>query len=170
MAKKTKKRAGSSTGLVRLTKQKVLEGLPGPGSVRIRYAAPEEADGVAALLEAAADDLEIGHLQALANGQCGTWLMDGLSGVGLTEPLVRAASAGSLQPAAASLSLPLVAQDRDGRVVGALLAVPSGTVISTVAQLPGHDQYALLSMLKYAKIKAVAVREMSAGAGSGPRC
>ncbi|MDX3697075.1 hypothetical protein PV726_43995 [Streptomyces europaeiscabiei] len=62
------------------------------------------------------------------------------------------------------LSQPLVAQDRDGQMIGALLAVPSGTVISTVAQLPGAKPYALLSMLKYAKIETVA------GRGSGPRC
>jgi GNAT superfamily N-acetyltransferase len=166
-AKKSKKRAGSSTGMVRLTKQKVVEGLPGPDGVRIRYAVPEEADVVTALLKTAANDLETGHLEALADGQCGTWLLDGLAGANLIEPLVRSASAGSLQPAAAALSLPLVAQDRDGQVVGALLGVPSGTVISTVTQLPGHDQYALLSMLKYAKIKAVAVREDARGHGIG---
>ncbi|WP_329347545.1 hypothetical protein OG226_02005 [Streptomyces sp. NBC_01261] len=46
------------------------------------------------------------------------------------------------------MSLPLVAQDRDGQVVGTLLGVPSGTVGGTVAQLPGYQQHALLSMLK----------------------
>lgn len=167
MAKKAKKRARSSTGLVRLTQQKVVDGLPGPDGIRIRYAVPEEADAVTALLKTAADDLETGHLEALADGQCGTWLLDGLAGADLLEPLVRAASAGRLQPAAAALSLPLVAQDRDGQVVGALLGVPSGTVISTVAQLPGYQQHALLSMLKYAKIKAVAVRDDAPGRGIG---
>ncbi|MGW1752369.1 hypothetical protein ACWCRD_43600 [Streptomyces sp. NPDC002092] len=143
MGKKTKKRPGSSTGLARVTKQKLLEGLPGPSGVRIRYAVPEEADTVAALLKTAADDLETGHLLALAEGRCGTWLLDALAGVGLTEPLVRAAATGDVQSAAAAMSLPLVAQDADGHIVGALLGVPSGTVISTVAQLPGHNQYAL---------------------------
>ncbi|MFE9647467.1 GNAT family N-acetyltransferase [Streptomyces sp. NPDC006365] len=167
MAKKTKKRPGSSTGLARVTKQKVIDGLPGPGGVRIRYAVQEEAEVVTALLKTAADDLETGHLEALAEGRCGTWLLDGLAGARLVEPLVRAATAGDLQSAAAAMSLPLVAQDRDGHVVGALLGVPSGTVISTVTQLPGHDQHALLSMLKYAKIKAVAVREDARGRGIG---
>lgn len=166
MAKKTKKRTGSPVP-TRVTKQKLLEGLPGPDSVRIRYAVPEEASTVTELLKTAADDLETGHLEALADGQCGTWLLDGLAGAGLTEPLVRAASAGNLRSAAGLLSLPLVARDRDGQVVGALLAVPSGTIISTVAQLPGTKPYALVSMLKYAKIKAVAVREDVRGRGIG---
>ncbi|MGW2721147.1 hypothetical protein [Streptomyces sp. NPDC001492] len=139
MAKKTKKRP-SSTGLTRVTKQKMIDGLPGPHGVRIRYALPEEAVTVTALLKTAADDLETSHLEALAEGRCGTWLLDVLEGVGLTEPLVRAAAAGDLQSAAAAMSLPLVAQDPDGHIVGALLGVPSGTVISTVAQLPDHDQ------------------------------
>ncbi|MFG3518315.1 GNAT family N-acetyltransferase [Streptomyces bobili] len=74
-----------------------------------------------------------------------------------------AATADRLRPAAASMSLPLVAQDREGQVVGALLAVPSGTIVSTVSRLPGHEQHVLLSMLKYAKIKAVAVRDDARG-------
>ncbi|MEV0220380.1 GNAT family N-acetyltransferase [Streptomyces sp. NPDC050704] len=145
----------------------MIEGLPGPDGTRIRYAVSEEADAVTALLKTAADGLETGHLEALAAGQCGTWLLDGLAGIDLIDPLVRAASVGDLQPAAALMSLPLVARDRDGQVVGALLAVPSGTVISMVSRLPGHERYALLSMLKYAKIKAVAVREDARGRGIG---
>lgn len=35
------------------------------------------------------------------------------------------------------------------------------------AARPGHEQHALLSMLKYAKIKAVAVREDARGRGIG---
>jgi GNAT superfamily N-acetyltransferase len=167
MVKKTKKKRPSTTGLVRLTKQKVVDGLPGPDGVRIRYAVPEEADAVTELLKMADDDLETGHLEALADGQCGTWLLDALAGLSLTEPLVRAATADRLQPAAAALSLPLVAQDRDGQVVGALLGVPSGTVIGTVAQLAGYQQHALLSMLKYAKIKGLAVRDDARGRGIG---
>ena len=63
MAKKTKKRP-SSTGLARVTKQKVIDGLPGPHGVRIRYGLPEEVDTVTALLKTAADDLETGHLRS----------------------------------------------------------------------------------------------------------
>lgn len=73
--------------------------------------------------------------------------------------LARVAASGGLLTAAAAMSLPLVAQDRDGQVVGALLGVPSGTVIAMVMKLPGHNGHALMSMVKYAKIKAVAVRE-----------
>ncbi|MGW3652454.1 GNAT family N-acetyltransferase [Streptomyces sp. NPDC000878] len=122
---------------------------------------------ITALLTEASDDLETGHLESLAEGRCGTWLLDGLAGARLVEPLVRAAAADDMQSAAAAMSLPLVAQDREGQVLGALLAVPSGTVISTVSQLPGHGQHALLSMLKYAKIKAVAVSKDARGRGIG---
>ncbi|WPO76236.1 GNAT family N-acetyltransferase [Streptomyces sp. KN37] len=111
--------------------------------------------------------METGHLEALAEGRCGTWLLDGLAGARLIDPLVRAAAGGGLKAAAAAMSLPLVAQDREGQVLGALLAVPSGTVISTVTRLPGHEQHALLSMLKHGKIKAVAVSEDARGQGIG---
>ncbi|MER6288404.1 GNAT family N-acetyltransferase [Streptomyces sviceus] len=119
------------------------------------------------LLKAAADDLETGHLEALARGQCGTWLLDALEGADLGELLVRAASAGELQRAAGELSLPLVARDSEGDIVGALLGVPSGTVISGLARLPGSRQAPLLSILAFAKIKAVAVSEDARGRGIG---
>ncbi|MFI0515786.1 GNAT family N-acetyltransferase [Streptomyces sp. WSLK1-5] len=119
------------------------------------------------LLKMAADDLETGHLEALARGQCGTWLLEGLDGADLAERLVRAAAAGDLQRAAGELSLPLVARDREGHVLGALLAVPSGTVVSGLARLPGSRQAVLLSMLAYAKIKALAVSEDARGRGIG---
>ncbi|MCX4461279.1 hypothetical protein OOK58_00930 [Streptomyces sp. NBC_01728] len=89
MAKKRRTKARSSTGLVRLTKQKIVDGLPGPDGVRIRYAVPEEADAVTELLKMADDDLETGHLEALADGQCGTWLLDALTGA---RPAVRSQS------------------------------------------------------------------------------
>lgn len=87
-----------------------------------------------ALLKVAADNLEAGHLEALAQGRCGTWLLDALAGADLGEPLVRATVAGELQSAAAELSLPLVARDGKGQVIGALLGFQSGTVASG---LPG---------------------------------
>ncbi|MEV6594999.1 hypothetical protein [Streptomyces acidicola] len=79
---------------------------------------------------------------------------------------MRAASAGSFQSAAVALPLPLVAQDRDGQVIGALLGIPSGTVISTVAQLPGYQEHVLLSILKYAKSKLLRCRTTPAAAES----
>ncbi|MFD6294715.1 GNAT family N-acetyltransferase [Streptomyces sp. NPDC060235] len=88
-----------------------------------------------------------------------------MSGTRLPPLLARAASAGDLLTAAAAMSLPLVAQDRDGQVVGALLGVPSGAVTTMIMKLPGHNGHALASMVKYAKIKAVAVREDARGRG-----
>ncbi|MGW6958780.1 GNAT family N-acetyltransferase [Streptomyces chartreusis] len=164
MAKKKRKKAGPSA---RLTRLQVLEGVPGPDGVRIAFAAPEEAATVTALLKAAADDLQTGHIEALARGRCGTWLLDALAGADLGEPLVRATAAGELQAAAAELSLPLVARDGDGQVIGALLGVPSGTVASGLSRLPGFRQQVLMSMLTYAKIKAVAVSEDARGRGIG---
>ncbi|MEU6201411.1 GNAT family N-acetyltransferase [Streptomyces sp. NPDC047061] len=120
------------------------------------------------LLKAAADDLEAGHLEALARGECGTWLLDALAGADAGERLVRAVAAGEPQRAAGELSLPLVARDGDGQVVGALLGVPSGTVLSGLSQLPGVGRrYVLMSMLMYAKIKAVAVAEDARRRGIG---
>ncbi|WP_240512648.1 GNAT family N-acetyltransferase [Streptomyces griseoruber] len=77
------------------------------------------------------------------------------------------AAAGELQRAAGELSLPLVARDGDGQVVGALLGVPSGTVVSGLARMPVAKQQILMSMLVYAKIKAVAVSEDVRGHGIG---
>ncbi|MFD7667807.1 GNAT family N-acetyltransferase [Streptomyces sp. NPDC059788] len=166
MAKKKRKKARPSSGLSRVTAQKLVEGLPGPGGTRIRYAVPEEAAVVTDLLKTASEDLETGHLEALAEGRCGTWLRDALGSAQLTERLVRAAAAGELQAAAAALSLPLVAQDRDGQLAGALLSVPSGAIAGMASRLPGSMPYDLISMLKYAKIKALAVREDARGRGT----
>lgn len=84
----------------------------------------------------------------------------------MSEPLVRAAASGELQDGALALSLPLVAEDRDGRLVGALLALPPGTVVQTVRDA-GYEQHALLAMLKYVKIKGLAVAEDARGRGLG---
>ncbi|MGW7363112.1 GNAT family N-acetyltransferase [Streptomyces sp. NPDC054841] len=104
----------------------------------------------------------------MAAGTCGQWLLEGLLGVdrGMTEPLARAAASGRLEEAALALTLPLVAQDRDGELVGALLALPPGMVFQTVSEA-GYEQHALLSMLKYTKIKALAVAEDARGRGLG---
>jgi hypothetical protein len=157
VAKKKARNTGSSAGLARLTRQQVLDGVSGPDGVRIGFAVPEEAGAVAALLKAAADDLETGHLEALARGRCGTWLLDALAGGDLGEPFVRATAAGELQAAVAQLSLPLVARDGDGQVTGALLGVPSGTVVSGLSRLSVSRQQILMSMLTFAKIKAIAL-------------
>ncbi|MDF3294263.1 GNAT family N-acetyltransferase [Streptomyces silvisoli] len=167
MAKKKTRKTGSSAEPVRLTRQQVLDGVSGPDGVRIGFAVPEEAGAAAALLKAAADDLETGHLEALARGRCGTWLLDALAGGDLGEPLVRATAAGELQAAAAELSLPLVARDGDGQVTGALLGVPSGTVVSGLSRLPVSRRQILMSMLTFAKIKAIAVSEDARGRGIG---
>ncbi|MEU5255151.1 GNAT family N-acetyltransferase [Streptomyces longwoodensis] len=145
----------------------MLDGMPGPDGVQIGFAVPAEAGVVTTLLQAAAHDLEAGHLEALARGECGTWLLDALADVDLGERLVRAGAAGELQRAAGELSLSLVARDGDGQVVGALLGVPSGTVVSALSRQPGGRRYLLVSMLTYAKIKAVAVAEDARRRGIG---
>ncbi|MET9463036.1 GNAT family N-acetyltransferase [Streptomyces canus] len=167
MGKKKRTKPGPLAGPTRFTGKQLLDGVPGPGGVRIGFAALGEAGTVTALLKAAVDDLETGHLEALGVGQCGTWLVDALDGADLGERLVRAAAAGEFQRAAGELSLPLVARDGEGRVVGALLGVPSGTVVSGLARSPGSRQAVLLSMLTYAKIKAVAVSEDARRRGIG---
>lgn len=170
MAKKTrKKRTRPSSAVARVTARKLKEeGLPGPSGTRIRYPAPGEASTVGDLLKAAVDDLESGQVvEALAEGRCGTFLLDALDGAKLTALLGRAATGGDLPAAAAAMSLPLVAQDRDGQLVGALLTVPSGTIATMAGRLPGEAPYDLVSMLKYAKIKALAVREDARGTGIG---
>lgn len=67
-------------GPARLTRQQVLDGVPGPDGVRIGFAVPEEAGRVTTLLKTAAGDLETGHLEVLAQGRCGAWLLDALPG------------------------------------------------------------------------------------------
>lgn len=119
-------------------------------------------------MQAATSEIEQGHLDAIAAGQGGSWILEGLAGAdrALTEPLVRAAAEGRLQEAATALTLPLVVQDSGGELVGALLALPPGTVVQTVREA-GYEQHALLAMLKYAKIKALAVPSQAQGRGLG---
>lgn len=162
---KRKKRSQPS---LRLTRQKLVEGFTGPGQTLVRVARPEEGQKVGELLKAATGEIEQAHLDGVAAGRCGTWLLEGLSGVdrAMTEPLVRAAAEERLQEAALALTLPLVAQGRDGELVGALLALPPGMVVQTVRDA-GYPQHALLAMLKYAKIKALAVAQDAQGQGLG---
>ncbi|WP_331762312.1 GNAT family N-acetyltransferase (plasmid) [Streptomyces sp. NBC_01527] len=146
----------------------MIEGLAGPDGTRIRLARPDESHRVGELLKLATGEIEQGHIDGMAAGKCGKWLLDGLSSVdrAMTEPLVRAATGGRLQEGALSLSLPLVAQNRDGELVGALLALPPGMVVETV-QEAGYEMHALLAMLKYVKIKSLAVAEPARGRGVG---
>lgn len=163
MTKRRKPRPG-----VRLTRKQLIDGLAGPSGTRIRLPRPEESQRVGELLHLATEDLEPEHMAAVATEQIATLLLDGMSGgaKSMIEPLVRAAAAGHLQQAALALSLPLAAQNKDGELVGALLALPPGMVVQTVEQA-GYPQQALAAMVKYAKIKAVAVTEDARGQGLG---
>ncbi|MEU9221049.1 hypothetical protein AB0D47_31480 [Streptomyces sp. NPDC048376] len=58
------------------------------------------------------------------------------------------------------MSMPLVARDQDGQLVGALLTVPSATIAETASRLPDDSTYDLVSILK-----AIAVYEDARGAG-----
>lgn len=60
----------------------------------------------------------------------------------------------------------MVAEDRDGTVAGALLVLPPGTVVQTVRDA-GYEQQSLLAILKYVKIKGLAVAEGARGRGVG---
>ncbi len=151
-----------------LTRAKLREGLSGPAQTRIRLARPEESSQVAELLLAADANVEAGQLDALAAGRCSEWLLQSLS-TGTRElvaPLAQAASEERLQDAADALTLPLVAQARDGELLGALLALPPGTLVRSVSET-GYEPHALLAMLKYAKIKAIAVSPDARGQGLG---
>ncbi|OEJ21552.1 GNAT family N-acetyltransferase [Streptomyces agglomeratus] len=170
MAKKVKQRRKrpSPSPSVRLTRQRLMDGLAGPDGTRVRLARPEDSVRFGELLTLATEEIEHAHVDGVAAGQCGEWLLDGLMGGDrvLTEPLLRAAGSGRLQDGALALSLPLVAEDRDGTLVGALLALPPGTVVQTVREA-GYEQHSLLAMLKYVKIKGLAVAEEARGRGVG---
>ncbi|MEU8708674.1 GNAT family N-acetyltransferase [Streptomyces sp. NPDC048565] len=170
MAKKAKlqrRKRPSSSPSVRLTRQLLVDGISGPDGTKIRLARPEDSLRFGELLHLATEQIEVEHVDGVAAGQCGKWVVDGLlTGGALTEPLVRAATSGRLQEAALALSLPLVAEDRDGTLVGALLALPPGGVVQTV-QEAGYEQHSLLAMLKYVKIKGLAVTEAARGRGVG---
>ncbi|MEU9061739.1 GNAT family N-acetyltransferase [Streptomyces sp. NPDC048430] len=169
MAKKVKQRGKRPppSRTVRLTGQRLIEGLAGPDGTRIRLARPADSTRVGELLTLATEQVESEHIDPVAAGQCGEWLLNGLVNDQVsTEALVRAATSGRLQEAALALSLPLVAEDRDGTLVGALLALPPGGVVQTV-QEAGYEQHSLLAMLKYVKIKGLAVTEAARGRGVG---
>lgn len=168
MAKKAKQRRVRPSPRVRLTRQRLIEGLPGPDGTCVRLARPEDSDHFGELLTLATEEIEQAHIGGVAAGRCGEWLLDGLSegNRAMTEPLVRAAAGGRLQDGALALSLPLVAEDRDGTLSGALLALPPGMLVQTVREA-GYEQQALLAMLKYVKIKGLAVAEEARGRGLG---
>lgn len=170
MAKKAQQRRKrpSPSLRVQLTRQRLADGLAGPSGTRIRLARPEDAVKFGELLLLATDQVEQEHIEGVATGRCGAWLMDALAegDESLTKPLVLAATEGRLQKAALALSLPLVAQDRDGAIVGALLALPPGKMVQTIEEA-GFEHHALLAMLKFVKIKGLAVAESARGSGVG---
>ncbi|MDH2393379.1 GNAT family N-acetyltransferase [Streptomyces sp. HNM0663] len=170
MAKKAKQRRRRSphSPSVRITRQRLMDGLSGPDGTRVRLARPEESARFGELLTLATEEIEQAHIDAVAAGQCGTWLLDGLmqGGEALTDPLVRAAASGQLQDGALAMSLPMVAEERDGTLTGALLGLPPGAVVQTVREA-GYEQHSLLAMLKYAKIKGLAVAEEARRRGVG---
>ncbi|MEU9979238.1 hypothetical protein [Streptomyces sp. NPDC051014] len=105
MAKKKSRRTAKADPLFgpeRVTRQQLLDGVPWPDGVRIGFTVPGEAGPVSTLLKAAADDLEGGHLEALARRECGTWLLEDLAGAALGERLVKARAAGGGGAAARS--------------------------------------------------------------------
>jgi predicted N-acetyltransferase YhbS len=167
MAKKRNKQRPSA--LPQVTRERLVQGWPVPGGSRIRLAKPQDAEAVAGLLKLATTGIESAHIDAIADGRLGAWLLDGLRDPreAMMMQLVRTASAGHLPDAALQLSLPLVAENRDGEVVGAMLALPPGTVTALLANTPGMEMHGLLAMLKFAKIKALAVAEHARGQNLG---
>jgi GNAT superfamily N-acetyltransferase len=170
MAKKTRhrKKRPSPALRVHLTHQRLTDGLSGPSGTRIRLARPEDSVRFGELLLLATEQVEQEHIDGVVTGRCGAWLVDALAegDKSLIKPLVLAATEGGLQDAALALSLPLVAEDREGVIVGALLALPPGTMVQTV-QEAGFEHHALLAMLKFVKIKGLAVAESARGQGVG---
>ncbi|NUK50380.1 GNAT family N-acetyltransferase [Streptomyces lunaelactis] len=170
MAKKAQQRRKrpSPSLRVQLTRQRLADGLAGPNGTRIRLARPGDSVQFGELLLLATEQVEQEHIDGVAAGRCGAWLVDALTegDKSLTTPLVLAATEERLQDAALALSLPLVAEDKEGAIVGALLALPPGTMVQTV-QEAGFEHHALLAMLKFVKIKGLAVAESARGRGVG---
>lgn len=81
MAKKAKQRRKPASPSVRLTSQRLIEGLPGPDGTRVRFTRPEDSDRFGELLTLATEEIEQAHLEGVAAGRCGKWLLAGLSGM-----------------------------------------------------------------------------------------
>lgn len=104
MAKNAKQRRKRPSSVQRLSRQRLIEGLPWPDGTRIRFARPEDSDQFSELLSLANEEIEQAHIDGLAEDRCGQWLLDGLSqgGRAMIEPLVRGAMSGQLQDGALS--------------------------------------------------------------------
>jgi GNAT superfamily N-acetyltransferase len=169
MALKRKRATKVSERIPSITPDRLIRGWSGPRGMRIRLLAVEEVDRWLELLEAVHIEHEEALLAALRDGTLGRLLPAGLTGgsEALLDEFGQELFRGEPVRAMAGLSAALVAEDREGRLVGALHALPPASVLAQVITKGVPAQLATVAALAVVKIRAVAVDERARGLGVG---
>lgn len=169
MTSKRKRPAKVSERIPSITPDRLARGWSGPEGTKIRLLTVAEVDRWLEILEAVRIDHETELLAALRDGSLGWLLPTGLTGGSeamlhkFGDDLFR----GNSVHAMAGLSTALVAEDRDGRLVGALHALPPAGVLAQVMTKGVPAELATVGAVAVVKIRAVAVDEQVRGQGVG---
>ena len=156
-----------------ITTSLLAKGWSAPSGCRVRLATPADADQVRHLQHVAdgqvSPDSEC--VEALAEGTLGGLLEPALAarqpGKALLEQVVAHASSGRWEALGAGLSFALVACDRQGRVVGALVATMPGNLLRGALDSGIDQRQALMIPVAVVKLRALAVEEDARGRGLG---
>jgi len=137
--------------------EELEKGAPGPGGTLLRLARPGEADDVARLAEMTGGPLDEYMHGAIETGSASAALISALSAgsEALLGPAARFARSGDPTPMT-ELSLALVAEE-DGRIAGALYALPPGRFITQCIDKGLPPTHAAVTATAAIKIKALAV-------------
>jgi GNAT superfamily N-acetyltransferase len=158
MGRASRARARAHTAIDRrIDPGQLAAGWGGPGGTVLRLARPGEAQAVAALAESTGGPLDEWMHGAIQDGTAGAALRAAArtGPAALRDPVARFAATGDPTPMT-ELSLALVAE-HEGRMVGALYALPPGRVIATCLQQGVPMANAASVALAAIKIKALAV-------------
>ncbi|GAA3144171.1 GNAT family N-acetyltransferase [Planomonospora alba] len=169
----SRKIPGGSGRIPTITPERLARGWSGPNGTKIRTLADGEADRWLELLELAGVEHEDVLLSALRGGALGWLLPLGLSAGRkamkhrfLETVLERTEEAAA--HAMAGLSVPLIVQDRDGHLIGALNAVSlPPPVVASAADRGVPFEVMIEALTTVVKIRAVAVDEQARGQGIG---
>jgi GNAT superfamily N-acetyltransferase len=141
----------------RIQPGRLANGWSGPDGTTLRLARPGEADEVARLAESTGGPLEEWMHAAIEDGTASSALVDALrtGPRALTLPVARFLTGGDLMRMT-ELALALVAES-EGRIVGALYALPPGAFIAQCVEQGIEPAHAMAAAVGAAKIKALAV-------------
>jgi GNAT superfamily N-acetyltransferase len=169
-AKGKRRPTSAASGRVpRITSARLVEGWSGPRGTRVRLVQAGEAGDVARFLTMAGVELEPGMARAIDRGDAGRAVVAALEegSHALFTEIAQLAVSGDVDAHLPALATVLVAVDRAGELVGALLALPPFSVLSDFARAGIPDEQMLACAAVVVRFTGLGVDESSRGLGVG---